>query len=215
MNRARIFYKYFVSIAIVIWTILAYYDFFAELVGKFLILIKIPNFSQLVTSLVAILNLSFVITIFLLNKKDKQNEETLARKSYWYRNIILDKNIDKIHQCFESIISDINEIEKQNCDDDSFIKVIQRYQEQKRFLIVNVNDMIRISDEEFADILDLYLDNHEDMYTDYVEELFTCSANDWISQRDKLQKSIQNLKKKYFKQLFEYEKNGYTVTWQV
>lgn len=165
--------------------------------------------SQILSSVAAILNLVFIVSIFFFNKKEKSNEVKLARKSYWFRNIILDKNIDKVHECYDDILEQINRLDKSSCDDNLFQETVVLFQDRKRLLIATMDDMIRIIDKNFAENLDILLDDFEDEFTNNIEELFTCQIDRWNNNKSNLIKSINDSKAQYLKKIYAYEKDGY------
>lgn len=171
----------------------------------------LKEISPILSASAAILNLIFVITIFIINKRDKEKDNQLDRTSYWFRNIILDKNIDFIHESFSKIIKYNEDLNPDDCTDDKIREVIITFQEQKRLLITSVNDMIRILDVDFAEDLDIILDEYEDSYTLMVEDLFTCLEPDRESKKLELQKNILDIKNEYLLNLYRYEKNGYNL----
>lgn len=203
MNNIKHLYRFFIGIVIGLWA-----TFYFNLSVK---IHWLKEISPILSALAAILNLIFVVTIFKINQRDKEKDNLLDRTSYWFRTIILDKNIDFIHESFSEVYKYNESLNLDECTDNKIREVIMTFQEQKRLLIISINDMIRILDVEFAEELDTILDEYEDSYTLRVEDLFTCLEADREAKKSELQKNILDVKNKYLLNLYRYEKNGYNL----
>lgn len=170
----------------------------------------LKELSPVISAFAASVNLVFVFAIFRLNKKQKEKDDNLTRISYWYRNLIIDKNIDFISEKFETIKSLTEKLCAKDCSQDKLAEIFESFKVEKRLLIQNIDDMVRILDINFADYLDCFLDDFEDSYTEKVEDLFTCINIEWGLKENILNNDISEHKQRYLYKLYEYEKNGYT-----
>lgn len=205
MRIIKYLYYFFIIEVFIIWCFFTF-----EIIDIKLDVNFFKDVSPIISAIAATINLIFVITIFKTNKNDKKKDDNLSRISYWYRNIIIDKNIDYISEKFENIRTFTKDLTPDKCDQKKLTEIFENYKVEKRSLIQNVNDMIRILDSNFADNLDCFLDDFEDLYTDKVEDLFTCNDSEWEINYSVLEKVILEQKQKYLKLLYEYERNGYT-----
>lgn len=207
MSKIRNLYYFFVIEVFIIWCFFTF-----EITDIKLNVTFLKELSPIISACAATINLIFVITIFRSNKNDKKKDDDLSKISYWYRNIIIDKSIELISERFNKIKIITKDLTPSKCYPRKLTQIFEKYKIEKRSLIQNVNDMIRILDTDFADALDIFLDDYEDLYTEKVEDLFSSkdNASEWDIKFQSLESLILEQKQQYIKKLYEYERNGYT-----
>ena len=182
------------------------------LINHKLLLQNLSSISDFFAAFAAIFNLIFIIAVYRKSNSQKQQEEELSKTSYWYRNLIIDRNINDITEIFDKLIDDVRELKSTDVEEKYYVS-IKDFQDKKRSLIHILNDMIRVLDPHFADNLDETLDDLEDEFTIRCEDLFTCQSEIWSEKHGELVTCIQNLKSGYFQKLYLYELKGYKYTY--
>ena len=167
--------------------------------------------SPLLAALAAVSNLLLVFTFFRINKKDTENERKIARKSYWYRDVILNKNLDTLDKNFEEISRETKELRAEDCSEEGLRRAIDGYTSLKREILNTINNLIRIMDDEFADKLDDLLDDFEDFYIEKIEDILTSSEDSLEISKTNLIESITDHKNVYLLEVYTYEKNSYSL----
>jgi hypothetical protein len=198
--------KYFIGF--LVFTIIFILD--PNIISKILKSKILSPVSDFVSAIIAFLNLIFIINFYFADKKGKEQDEIKAQTAYWYRNVILDRNIDNINQIFDYFL----EIVRPNASSlniEELSNVISSFQDKKRRLLLVLNDLIRVIDNNFAEKLDELLDNFEDNFTILCEDLFTCPSVEVSTKFNDLYNFIIDSKKKYIGMLYKYEKNGYRI----
>lgn len=159
---------------------------------------------------IAIINLAFIVYIYRKDKKDKIEDEAIKRKSFWFRNIVLEKNInelellwEKAHEIFEVVLENSGEIQENRIRVDKVIDI-------KRKIVVKLNSFVGIIDEDMEINLDYILDDFEDFYTNIVSELTDTRIEDKELILNKFTINNNSFKEAYFKSLYKFELNGYS-----
>lgn len=166
--------------------------------------------SDNISILISLLNLIFIVSFYLYDKKIKKQDDNIRRKSFWYRNIIIEKNINEVEDLWESSILALSSILEDINNDTLRIKMANDVLQKKRLIINKMHNYIRIIDEDIGIKLDLILDDFEDYFTTFIDNI-----NNDISEDDKklimrnFEKEIYNLKEKYFEALYKFELDGY------
>lgn len=184
---------------------------FIERIYDFTFLLK--EFSPLLTALTAVFNLGLVIYFFVNNKGDIKHERELARKSYWYREVILNKNLTLVTEKYSEIAHLIKNFNLDDFTDINmtFMETINKVSTIKRSIIDDFNDLIKVMDLSFSEKLDIFLDDFEDSYTEMIEDLLTTPSDEWESKKEELLKAVIKNKHSFLTELYNYEKQGYLL----
>lgn len=168
--------------------------------------------SSLLSAIVAILNLIVVIKIFKINNYDTKLEKKYAKKSYWYRNLILDRKIEMIESEYDNFIDIIKNTDFFNDKDEYLQLQIDYLNGYRGKLFQNINDLIRIMDPYFAEILDIRLDDLQDMYTDELLELLAIENEKIQEKKEKVEEfkgKIIEHRNLFLEDLYQYESADY------
>lgn len=167
--------------------------------------------ANIIMAIASILNIALVLIFYFKDKSSRKQDETMQKKSYWFRNIIFDKNLSNIEE-FYSNNKTIIKVLKSLQTNDAIIKSIQDniycFQEGKRQLIYCFNDSIRIFDVSLANILDNSLDYLEDIFTNKTYNILIGKSADTF---DSLEKEIMDHKRGFLKTIYDFEMNGYML----
>lgn len=201
--------KFIVSVAL---TIILFF-FIEPLNSIVLILIFIlkllKDYSTLLTATTALTNLLLVIYFFKINKKEAKEDRENAKKSYWYRDVILDRNLKVLDEKFILMHHQISGLGKEDISDEGLRTTVSTFTLSKRTILSTINDMVRIMDDSFAQELDRLLDDYEDYYSENIEELLTGDEGEWEYRKEKIMEEISDFKNKFLSKLYIFEKNNY------
>ncbi|MCE5222364.1 MAG: hypothetical protein LLF98_14255 [Clostridium sp.] len=162
------------------------------------------NYSQVISSIIACINLLALILFFYGEKDDKLAEEKRLTKSHWFNDFIYEKNIEYIFGFFNSGLIIVDEIS--NIDEADYKiyrkRVIKKFNE----LSANVSEfnnrftmLIEIIDKQFyADLYNL-LEEYEDKLK---ENLQNISDSDNITK--KCNDIVNSYKKEFIKKIYDY-----------
>jgi hypothetical protein len=169
---------------------------------------NLKDFSGAITAIVGMLNIYFLISFRSIDSEKKRKESELQKISFWYREIVLERNFDKL-DLVDEFIKHLKTIVKNNRTDIELINLINKLQDTKRTIINSLNNSIRILNKNFASKLDLILDNFEDSQTELSEDLFTCSESDFEEKIDEIIIGCLSLKNDLIEKLYIFEVQGY------
>lgn len=171
----------------------------------------ISHISDIATVIISFINLCFVVYFYFKDQKIKEEEDLYRRKSFWFRNLVLDKNIDKIEEFWDKSHSIFLEC-SQDLKKRGTIRIkVRTVQVMKRELINKVNDYLRIIDAEAGEELDRILDDFEDYYTTTVFSMIFGSELENDSKQETIrqyEKKHEEFKSKYIKFLYKFEIDG-------
>jgi hypothetical protein len=160
----------------------------------------------------AIVNFLLVLVFYFRDKSSRRFDEKLKSKSYWFRTIVLDKHISSIYFFFDkskNIVVALNNMGNTNINLNDIQQKIGEFQEEKRVLIRQFNDNLRIIDDNFANRLDTSLDCFEDFFTQQVNKIFISQINNAQVLYDEFYQKINSVNQEYLKEIYEYELNWY------
>jgi hypothetical protein len=168
---------------------------------------RLRSFSILITSLVSIVNIGWIISYSISENIRKQKIDRLEKTSFWFRDVVLKNNTDKIAAMFDDIVSIVLLI-RGNRDIEKYVEINQNFIEKKQNLIAAINDQLIFINNDFAETLDTHLDNFQDEFTNKLEEYLT---EPFYNQMlfDELVSLINKNKRTYTGMLFDFEMNGY------
>lgn len=169
------------------------------------------SISPTLAALAAISNLVLVITFFRINKKDTEKQRVLTRKSYWYREVILNKNLKILDENFEKIHDTLDSLKTENVSEELIKATIQNFLILKREILNTINNLIRIMDSDFASELDDLLDDLEDQFTVVLADFLSLNKEDFELEKNSLNSFIIENKNLYLKMLYTYEQNEYNL----
>jgi hypothetical protein len=171
------------------------------------------SFGSMLASLAAAINLIVIVRFYIADKNYKSIEQKTQCKIYWYRTVILEKNMSVIDSYFKKSIDIIHECEKINIDKrdelvvSDFNKAIKiqlgYYVDEKMNINYNLTDMIRIINDEFGQKLDNVVMDFQDEFS----ELIVATSMQDKFDALKLEKKVFEQKKKFLNMLYDFEIN--------
>jgi hypothetical protein len=168
--------------------------------------------ANIIMAFAAIVNFLLVLVFYFRDKSSRRFDEKLKSKSYWFRTIVLDKHISSIYFFFDkskNIVVALNNMGNTNINLNDIQQKIGEFQEEKRVLIRQFNDNLRIIDDNFANRLDTSLDCFEDFFTQQVNKIFISQINNAQVLYDEFYQKINSVNQEYLKEIYEYELNWY------
>lgn len=162
------------------------------------------NYSQVISSIIACINLLALILFFYGEKDDKLAEEKRLTKSHWFNDFIYEKNIEYIFGFFNSSLIIVDEISNISEADYKIYRkrVIKKFNE----LSANVSEfnnrftmLIEIIDKQFYSDLYNLLEEYEDKLK---ENLQNISDSDNITK--KCNDIVNSYKKEFIKKIYDY-----------
>lgn len=210
MKKTIIIFSFILNIVFIILSIvviLNYNDILVEYLKKLANYLK--EFSGVITAVVALLNIFFLLWFRSIDGDNKRKAEKHARKSFWFRDVILSRNFGNL-ETFDELISRLDLIDPDNRDEKDMSDLINSFQNNKRILGHSLFDALRMIDINVSEILQLKLDDLEDFFTEQIEEIFTCLSEQVSLKRDELKMKYTTYNNELYEMLFEFEMRGYS-----
>lgn len=168
-----------------------------------------------INAIVALLNFYFLHHFRIKDRKSIERDEKVKRVSFWYREIILDRNIDLIKEMSNIIIDEINKVSTNNRNDEKWECIVEKFNDIKIRIISSLNDELRMINSNLATELDRTLDDLQDAFTEESEDLFTCGHEEFSTVKERLLRRCRQHTIKFNKLLFDFEVNGYTYIGEI
>lgn len=172
---------------------------------------KLRSITLLITAFISIINLSWVIIYAISENRRKQKNNDISKLSFWFRDIVLKNNTGKINVLFDKILVSLNLL-KENRNINKYNEINEEFRIAKQNLIYSINDQLININKDFAEDLDIELDNFEDDFTHKLEEYLTEPSNDKIKIKslfEELISIVNKYKRVYTGMLFHFEMEGY------
>jgi hypothetical protein len=65
---------------------------------------KLRSMSVLISSVVSIINFGWIISFSISENSKKQNNDRIEKISFWFRDVVIKSNIDKMKQMFDESV---------------------------------------------------------------------------------------------------------------
>lgn len=135
---------------------------------------SLKNNKEIITSIVSLINLLFVVSVFIytiLREKGKKNNE---RKEFWVRKLTTEKKIFQVIEFFEDTIYLLKKIELHENDIEKWIEIVKQKWDK---CVCEFTDLIRIVDKGTAQTLD-------DCLLDCYDELTLAGERVLVNEED-------------------------------
>lgn len=169
---------------------------------------ELKDFGGLITAIISLLNLFFLLSFRTIDSEKRRASELHDKKSYWFRDVILIRNLDSINK-LETVVECLSEVAESKRNEKEMHSIINGFQKEKRNLANTLIDALKMIDEKICINLHADLDNFEDYFTEQLEEVFTCPEEDYLIIIDDLQRKFVSYKNELLATLFQFEMDGY------
>ncbi|MCS6110972.1 hypothetical protein FDB55_01980 [Clostridium botulinum] len=163
----------------------------------------IYNYSQIISSITACINLGFIVYFFYNEKQDKLNSEKKNNKAHWFNEFIYEKNVNAILQFFNCSIDIVNDIHKIESEDNinEYRKQISGKFNQLSNEINNLNEQftffIQIVDKQLSEDLYKLLEKYEDELKENLSSVFS-------DRNRKCIEIVNSYKRQFIKLIYDY-----------
>ena len=167
-------------------------------------------FANIIMAFASIANLVIIICFYRKDKHDRVDARKKQSDLYWFRTIILEKNIDSIELFFDinyNIAKDCKELLKNKdmpTSEKKFKSFFGKHAEEKDKLNISFVGIIKIINKALGQTMLQRLNNFQDEFTEHLEKWID---KDLVDGFNKCNKIISNHKDKFIKDLYNYEHN--------
>ncbi|WP_407545041.1 hypothetical protein [Priestia sp. HNGD-A6] len=167
----------------------------------------IKVFSSIVTSITATINILLVITFYRKNLRKDNEEKILTKKSYWFRDVILDSHIDDVRKFF-TYLRELKGI-LENQDEEEYMQTFLHVKEKITILNGLFVQLLKVIDEELAESIEELLEEMEDGFVDLSVVALELKGSEFRDAINKISTFIDNEEIKMLKLLYSYEMANY------
>lgn len=168
------------------------------------------SIASIATVLISTLNIILVIVFYFLGRKNYKEENILNKKSYWFRNVILEPNIEKLENYFKEIHKVTDNLEGQ--DDDYYSEAFVKFKELTNDVNSNFLDLLKVMDTNLAEKIEQRLIDFEDEFVDLAIQLLALEkekGNDQWKVKKLLNERIEGERYMILKIIYAFEFSNY------
>lgn len=165
------------------------------------------NLSLIITAIISITNIVFLITFFISERNYKIKQSDMEKKGFWYRKLMIEKNIDGIDEAFNYII--INGLIDKSLDEVTFFNKTRKVFRISKKKLLDIYETLEVMDQVFADELAKEIYIFEDEFMKKAVKYFCDDSNE--IKIDDLLNIVKTHKLISKKSLYDYEQNMYQV----
>lgn len=187
------------------------FKFILTLDSPSIFLANMYNLSGLFITIIALLNLYLVYFFYNENNKSKMKELKIQSKLYWYRTIVIEKNMTLLEDFFQNSLDTITSCKELFCSVENYSfdeinekakKLIANYTDLKMNVDKNLTDMIKVVDSNFGNEIDKIIMNFQDEFTKSISEaMFKRKDYNYTTIED----LISRQKRTLYSALYSYE----------
>jgi hypothetical protein len=166
----------------------------------------VSSISDVFTAAAAVLNILLIINFYKRDRLRREKDDNTNRIAYWYRNVIIDRNINDLQKFFDDLLLEVQYL-RDAMEYEVYEKIFNKFPEKRR-LLSSVNDLISSIDSRFSEKLEEMLDIFQDEFTNKLEQFFN-SAEDSPMEFLELEETVLKCRRKYFDALMAFEKDEY------
>lgn len=169
------------------------------------ILSAVSSFMPVVTASISLVNLYFVIHFFFKDKVIKIDERKISNRNLLFRQLILEKNVDKIYNFFEGNIKIIEDYFELNSNRDSIED--HEYSKKIKELIDSYNDDREKLGHSFVDLVESFHKDFSqylyDLLDEFQDEFNNQLAFDELDKKEFI-KIVYKHRQQFLKRLYDF-----------
>jgi len=176
----------------------------------------ISAFSDSMVAVISAINLAFILYIYHSDKQKKEQEEKIRTTFFWFREIILGKNISIIEKFFTNSLQSVESLKSKGIQGSGQANIIandinlaiENFQNNRSEATNYFCNLIIIINDKIGSELDLILAKYEDAFMEFIDEVYSCPQNsNWLL--DEFKMKAVDIRKEFFSLLYTFEMNQY------
>lgn len=173
---------------------------------EFLFNLTASEFTGFASIILGIINIGVVLYIFNSNRKklnqDREHDEKRNKNSFWYREVVLQPNIDFINQFFNDLKDIMQKLSDSN-DDDYYLEQFIKFKELSSKLNDQFIELLKVIDEDLSGNIYLYVEELEDEFVEIsMQFLEEQNKSDYLKSSTSILMEKRNL---IFSELYSFE----------